>query len=181
MHAGCAGGLIGAGSLGCLVPVLLAIYCALVLGDMGGPLFWPIVAFFGAILGLTAGGIAGSVVEAVRIRRSGIRSIGRGNRTRWIILAMVLVPSALLASTMGRTGCWYLDFRQQMRMAEAHALVVQQALTADGRFPNVRVYDNTSNRGLLVTGDVPPGQAEEVRRLVESTKPPVPVEYDLSD
>lgn len=181
LHAGCAGSLIGAGSLGCLVPVVLFIYCALVLNDIPGLLFWPIVVFFGAMLGVTAGGIVGSVVEALRARRAGERPMSRGARGRWIIVAIILVPSALLAGVMGPTGCWYLDFRQQMRAAEAHAIVVQQALDADGRFPDVRVEDFTGNRGLLVTGDILPGQADEVRRLVQSTRPPVPVKYDLSE
>lgn len=181
MHAGWAGAWIGAAALGCLVPLLLAIYCALVLNDMGGLLFWPIVIVFDALVGLMVGGIVGSIIEIARMRRSGAHLAGRADRIRWILLVIILVPAAVLAFTMGGLGSWYLDFRQQMQMAERHAPLVQQVLAADGRFPNVDVYAYTGNQGLVVTGDVLPVQADEVRRVVESTQPPVPVEYDLSE
>jgi uncharacterized membrane protein len=45
-HYGCAGAVSG----GCLLPVLL-LFVAALLGDTGGPLFWPIFALFLAVLG----------------------------------------------------------------------------------------------------------------------------------
>jgi hypothetical protein len=66
MSDGCAGGLIGAGSLGCMLPLLLALYCGVVLGDMGGPLFWPILVVFGSVVGLVIGAIIGLSVGMYR-------------------------------------------------------------------------------------------------------------------
>lgn len=71
MHEGIKGGLVGAGSLGCLVPLLLAIFCAVVLNDMGGPLFWPIIIIFGAVAGFPIGAVVGGMVRVVRRRRAG--------------------------------------------------------------------------------------------------------------
>ena len=46
--------VIGCGAGGCLIPTLLFIVC-LVFGDIGGPLFWPILAVFLAVVGFVVG------------------------------------------------------------------------------------------------------------------------------
>jgi ABC-type uncharacterized transport system permease subunit len=48
---------------------MLAVYCALVLNDMGGPLFLPIIAIAGGTVGRLAGALVGLVVRFVRRRR----------------------------------------------------------------------------------------------------------------
>jgi hypothetical protein len=50
-HGGCVGGCLGA----ILLPLGLGIYCAFVLNDMGGPLFWPIVSIAGLLIGAAVG------------------------------------------------------------------------------------------------------------------------------
>lgn len=56
--AGCAiGGSVG----GCLIPFALFVICAFVLGDMGGPLFWPFFAIFVGVLGALLGSLTGLV------------------------------------------------------------------------------------------------------------------------
>jgi len=47
--------LIGCGVGGCLLPILLFLFCAIVLKDTGGPLFWPFIAVFLGLIGLGIG------------------------------------------------------------------------------------------------------------------------------
>jgi hypothetical protein len=68
-YGACVGGCLGAGLLGVVLPLMLAVYCALVLNDMGGPLFLPIIAIAGGTVGLLAGALVGLVVRFVRRRR----------------------------------------------------------------------------------------------------------------
>lgn len=69
MPPGCAGAAVGAGALGCLAPLLLAIFCAIVLNDLGGPCIWPLLvvagAAVGAILGASFGLRHGSALASV--------------------------------------------------------------------------------------------------------------------
>jgi hypothetical protein len=39
---------------GCLLPLLFLVF-AIAAGDMGGPLFWPLISIVGAILGIVLG------------------------------------------------------------------------------------------------------------------------------
>lgn len=59
--AGCVRGSLGCG---CVVPLLLFVAAALS-GDVGGPLFWPIIAVFGAIVG----GIIGAIFAPYEKRK----------------------------------------------------------------------------------------------------------------
>lgn len=47
-------GLIGCGLGGCVAPILLMSLAGL-LGGLGSPLFWPIIAFFGGVIGMFVG------------------------------------------------------------------------------------------------------------------------------
>ena len=47
--------LIGCGVGGCLLPILLFLFCVIVLKDAGGPLFWPIIAVPLGLIGLGVG------------------------------------------------------------------------------------------------------------------------------
>lgn len=62
--AGASAPLIGCATGGCLLPILLFFACAILLGDTGGPLIWPIFAVPLGIIGL----IAGYIYRAVRRR-----------------------------------------------------------------------------------------------------------------
>jgi len=53
---------LGCSAGGCVVPFGLLMFCGYVLGDTGGPLFWPILAGFTGMLGLVIG-------LAIRARR----------------------------------------------------------------------------------------------------------------
>ncbi len=50
-----------------------AAYALAVLNELGGPVFWPIIMLAGGVGGALIGGLAGSVVHAVRSkgRRAG--------------------------------------------------------------------------------------------------------------
>lgn len=45
---------VGCVSGGCFLPVILFIVAGIA-GDVGGPLFWPILAVFGAVVGFAGG------------------------------------------------------------------------------------------------------------------------------
>ena len=47
--------ILGCLSGGCLAPILLFFFCALVLRDTGGPLFWPFAAVFFGLIGMVIG------------------------------------------------------------------------------------------------------------------------------
>lgn len=47
--------LIGLVVGGCVIPVLLFVFCLVVLRDTGGPLFWPLIAVPMASIGLFVG------------------------------------------------------------------------------------------------------------------------------
>lgn len=49
------GTVAGAILLGIVTPVVLFLVAVFVFGDMGGPLFWPILVIFGLIVGAAAG------------------------------------------------------------------------------------------------------------------------------
>lgn len=51
----CAGAGAGAVLLGIVAPVILFFIAAFVLGDMGGPLFWPFLMILGLIIGAASG------------------------------------------------------------------------------------------------------------------------------
>jgi len=53
--AGYTAPLIGCGFGGCLLPILLFLACGVLLGDTGGPLFWPFIAVPLGFIGLVAG------------------------------------------------------------------------------------------------------------------------------
>jgi hypothetical protein len=61
---GCLGGLLG----GVAIPLSAMWYCDVVLNDMGGILFWPIVAFGLGLAGMIIGALCGSLAQ--RIARS---------------------------------------------------------------------------------------------------------------
>jgi hypothetical protein len=50
------GGVIG----GCLIPLVLFLFAAVVLRDTGGPLFWPLIAIPFGLIGLAVGAWSGS-------------------------------------------------------------------------------------------------------------------------
>lgn len=58
-QGGCLGALIG----GVLIPVALAICAAIALNDAGGPLFWPILIFLGAVIGLFIGALTATILQ----------------------------------------------------------------------------------------------------------------------
>ena len=47
--------IVGCLSGGCLIPILLFLFCGIVLNDTGGPLIWPILSAFLGLLGLLVG------------------------------------------------------------------------------------------------------------------------------
>ena len=47
--------IVGCISGGCLIPILLFLFCGIVLNDTGGPLIWPILSVFFGLLGLLVG------------------------------------------------------------------------------------------------------------------------------
>lgn len=47
--------LLGAGIGGCLIPLAVLLFCAVVLRDTGGPLFWPFLSVVLALIGLALG------------------------------------------------------------------------------------------------------------------------------
>jgi membrane protein YqaA with SNARE-associated domain len=63
---GCAGGCLGAVLGAILLPIGFEIYAWLVLHDPGGPLFWPILALAGTVLGSSVGVLVGSAVHRFR-------------------------------------------------------------------------------------------------------------------
>ncbi len=63
------GGCLGGVLFGVIVPLLLATFCILKYDDIGGLLFFPILACLGGVLGTIAGAIVGAVVGAIRRRR----------------------------------------------------------------------------------------------------------------
>lgn len=60
--AGHSAPLIGCGLGDCLLPILLFFACAILWGDTGGPLIWPIIAVPLGIAGL----IGGFIFRAIR-------------------------------------------------------------------------------------------------------------------
>ena len=46
---------VGCGFGGCLLPTAGFLFCALILNDIGGPLFWPIIAGFSGFCGAFVG------------------------------------------------------------------------------------------------------------------------------
>lgn len=74
---GCLGG-------GCLFPLLLFLFCAFILGDTGGPLFWPVCVLFFGVVGLVVGIVVGGELrqqklEAAMKRRNEEGSSGPGD------------------------------------------------------------------------------------------------------
>jgi hypothetical protein len=101
-------------------------------------------------------------------------------RRRWIILGVVAGLVIALAVALGQGLWWYAGFRERLRLAEKHAPVVRRVLASDGRFSEIRVEAFTAHNGcLLVSAVAEPGSSNDLKRLVESTSPPVPVDYDL--
>jgi hypothetical protein len=68
---------------------------------------------------------------------------------------------------------------RRLRMAGEHQPLMEQAIASESRFAKVSVGCSTANGGcMLVVGMVSSqGDLESLRRLIETTKPPVPVTY----
>lgn len=47
--------VLGCGVGGCLLPILFLLFCAAVFHDIGGPLFWPMLAMPLAVIGFLVG------------------------------------------------------------------------------------------------------------------------------
>jgi hypothetical protein len=93
---------------------------------------------------------------------------------------LVCVVAVTVASVTTPAAWWYVGFSKNLRLAEAHAPVVRRVLEADGRFTEVEVYEFTFRGGCLAVHAVArEGAAQDIKRLVESTSPPVAVHYDV--
>jgi hypothetical protein len=99
---------------------------------------------------------------------------------RWTILVIVAVPVLVVLGTVVQTAWWYVGFRERLRLADEHAPVVRRVLEADPRFSEIAVESFTGNGGsLFVEAVAESGAAQDLKRLVESTSPPVPVKYGV--
>jgi hypothetical protein len=102
---------------------------------------------------------------------------------RWrrrLPLALVCAVAIIVGTVTTPVAWWFHGFSRNLRLAEGHAPVVRQVLEADGRFTELEVSEYTGHNGcLLVSAVVPEGAAQDVKRLVESTSPPVAVRYEV--
>ena len=101
-------------------------------------------------------------------------------RTRRIILALICVPLLAVIILIGRLAIWYHGFNQRLQLADKHAPIVRSLLQADSRFSDIDVGSFTGDDGcLLVVATVEPRSANDLKKLVASTAPPVHVRYIL--
>ena len=99
---------------------------------------------------------------------------------RRLPLALVCGVAIAVATVTTPAAWWFHGFSRNLRLAEAHAPAVRQVLEGDGRFTELEVYEYTGNNGcLLVSAVAPEGAARDIKRLVESTSPPVAVYYQV--
>jgi hypothetical protein len=107
-------------------------------------------------------------------------TFGDWRRARWLSLTLVGVVAVGAASVAVPVAWWVAGLNERLRLADGHASVVRQQLEADPRFSGIDVESFTGGNGtLLVTAVAQPGTAQDLRRIVESTSPPVPVIYEV--
>ena len=94
-----------------------------------------------------------------------------------VVLAIVGIALVLITRYFGPAA------RQadNLALARAHAAQLQPQVRGDARFANISLGANTGDGGSLwVYGSITTEQqSNDLRRLVESSHPPVPVRYDL--
>lgn len=104
------------------------------------------------------------------------------SRRRLIIIAVLSIPIVFVVGIAILGLCWYVSFSHRFHLASQHVPIISEMLKADGRFSKVRAYPHTSDGGcLLIIGEIPPGTTAELKRLVESTSPPVFVKYAVDE
>lgn len=183
--------------LGIGVALLLVAAAAFWRGDRGSP------TLAGVVLSLIAAAIAAGLLYLDRWlsllpvpRRQGFevgvatpaeRDVSTGRDrivipdARWrrrLPLVLVCGVAVAVATVATPLAWWYAGFTRNLRLAEAHAPLVRQVLEGDGRFTELEVSEYTGRNGsLLVSAVAPQGAAQDVKRLVESTSPPVPIYY----
>jgi hypothetical protein len=95
---------MGAAVGGCLIPVLL-LFAALTSGDAGGPLFWPIAAFFLGTIGFIIGRLTRRTICTERSSPS-LQVMGENFNDRQLLRSLTKDLGALLeaASNFGQNS-----------------------------------------------------------------------------
>jgi hypothetical protein len=101
---------------------------------------------------------------------------------RHLIIGFSITMLAVALVVVVPFAWWNHGFNKRMNLAEAHAPIVRRVLEADGRFSDIWVEAFTGSDGcLLVEAAAKPGSVEALKRLVESTSPPVLVRYNIHE
>lgn len=107
----------------------------------------------------------------------------RTHVVRWakrIALAIFAALGIALGCAVIQFVFWYQGFKHRLDLADKHAPIVKSLLEADGRFREVKASSFTARNGcLLVKAVIPPGTRNEFIRMVNTTAPPVPIEFVL--